>query len=252
MKTIIFNSMKEKIRNKSIFITAVLGIVIVTFLIMNADIKFDGVQVKEFNKLLPIAIIMCSFFSGLISVMISVNTIPKEFERKFSDLVMVRGISEKSYVRALAISNIIVSVLCSFGMFTSIFIMAGLFGKAYLFHRLFLAMIILSINYAVLSGVISLLSIKVHQFLVSVLGIMLFFLGAFHGILKTGVNLMSGTAATIYKALLWFIPDLAGIHKISGAVVTKGNVDIMPILTQIVILYFVFLGIGTLKRRTRQ
>ena len=107
---IVLNVVKEKIRKKMLYITTVLGILVV--MIFSSDmgsLTIGGKNIKDYYVLIPILINVVNFLSGAIALAMSITTIPNEYERRTSHLIWSRGISQSKYHIDLAIGNVIVS-----------------------------------------------------------------------------------------------------------------------------------------------
>lgn len=93
---IVLNVVKEKIRKKMLYITTVLGILVV--MIFSSDmgsLTIGGKNIKDYYVLIPILINVVNFLSGAIALAMSITTIPNEYERRTSHLIWSRGISQK-------------------------------------------------------------------------------------------------------------------------------------------------------------
>ena len=84
----VINVIREKIRKKMLYITTVLGILVV--MIFSSDmgsLTIGGKEIKDYYVLVPILIHVVNFLSGALALGMSVSTIPNEYERRTSHLV---------------------------------------------------------------------------------------------------------------------------------------------------------------------
>jgi ABC-type transport system involved in multi-copper enzyme maturation permease subunit len=239
MMTIMLNSLREKIRNKTIYVIGGMGILIITFLMLNADFRFDDKKIVSFEELVPISIIMVNFLGSLLAVMLSLQTIPNEFERKTTHLVLVRGIKKYEYMLGLALSNIIVSLISLLLLFTSIVIFCIIHSELDYTLNILGSMGILSVNIAVISALTSLLSIKIPLFANGILVIVIYFLGVFHNILSVFSGTVGGVMEKVLNAALVVIPNFSTVQREAGNLIAGKVIDVYPIILQLLFLYIV-------------
>lgn len=243
LKTIILNSLREKIRNKSLYIIGVISLLLITFLMLSGNFTVNNEAVTSFDGLINIAITLVSFFASILAVMMSIQTIPNEFERKTTHLVLVRGIKKYEYILSLTISNIIISLIGLSVIYIGIIIFAAANGKLGMIFRLLLGMGILGINIVLISTITSLFSIKMPLFLNGILSIVLYLLGSFHKLLYVLSQNMGGLFGTIVKRVLFIIPNFYSVQREAGKAIYANSIDFPPILTQLI---FIYLSIGVI------
>lgn len=239
MITIMLNSFKEKIRNKTIYIVGIIGLIIITFLMLNADFQDGNRKLVSFQELIPFAIIMVNFIASLLAVMLSLQTIPNEFERKTTHLVLVRGIKPSIYMLALTLSNILASLISFLILFMSIVIFCIAHEKLNYAPNILGSMSILSINIILISAITSLLSIKIPVFLNGIIGISIYFLGVLHNILSVFAMTAGGLLTKVLNILLIIIPNFNSIQQDAGNLMSGKMIDVHPILVQMIFLYVV-------------
>lgn len=241
MRAILLNSLKEKIRNKSLYIISAISVLMITFLLLCGNFSVNNKPITTFDGLIDIAITLAGFFSSILAIMLSIQTIPNEFERKTTHLVLIRGIKKYEYMLSLTMSNIIISLLGLCIIYIGIIIFATVNGKLDMIFNLFLGICILGINIVLISIIISFFSMTMPLFLNGILGIVLYLLGSFHKLLYVLLQNMGGVFSTITKKILFIIPNLYSVQREAGKAIYDNSIDFSPILLQILFIYL-FIG----------
>ncbi|NMA35054.1 MAG: hypothetical protein GX940_10995, partial [Clostridiaceae bacterium] len=108
MLALIHNTFRERIRGKTFHIVSVIGIVIMLIITTSeGSLTINGMTVTGFEQMVPVALSITGFVSSLLAVMVSLRTIPDEFERKTTHLVLIRGIKPWQYMFSLTIGNML-------------------------------------------------------------------------------------------------------------------------------------------------
>ncbi|MBS4538398.1 hypothetical protein GOQ27_07970 [Clostridium sp. D2Q-11] len=239
MGAIIINSLREKIRSKTIYIVGGIGVAIILFLALNGSFSFDDKILTDCHELVPIVLVMVNLFASILAIMLSLSTIPKEFERKTTHLVLVRGIKQWQFILALTISNIIIS-LFSIGLLSiSVIIYALVQGEIQVLLKILGSILILGLNISVLSAITSWLSIKLPETITGFIGILIYFVGVFHSMLSIFVKTREGFSRFLLEGLMTLVPNFAAVQKQSGQLVTGNYVDIYPLVLQGLFLYII-------------
>jgi len=239
MGAIIINSLREKIRSKTIYIVGGIGVAIILFLALNGSFSFDDKVLTDFHELVPMLLVMVNLFASILAIMLSLQTIPREFERKTTHLILVRGIKPWKYMFALTISNIIISIFSVFILSLSVIMYAFIQGELQVLFQILGGIFILGLNISVLSAVTSWISIKLPETITGFIGILIYFVGVFHSILSIFVKTREGFSRVLLEGLMTLVPNFAAVQKQSGQLVTGNYVDIYPLLLQGLFLYII-------------
>ena len=95
MMGVMKNALRERIRRKDIYVVMVIGLLIVLLCMSGTvTLSIDGIPITETRLLLPFVLNAAFVIGGGMAVALSLSTIPKEYERKTSHLVWIRGISQ--------------------------------------------------------------------------------------------------------------------------------------------------------------
>ena len=103
MKVIMINALKERIRRKELYVVMVIGIFMILFCGSNStSITINGEPLTGFRNMFMVMHVLIHVVGCILAVILSINTIPREYERHNSHLVWVRGISPVSYTHLRA------------------------------------------------------------------------------------------------------------------------------------------------------
>lgn len=240
MSALIRNAFSEKIRSRTFYIVAFIGMVLMLLITTSNDnLSINGRKVTGFEPMVPVALAIMGFVSCLLAVMISIQTIPNEFERKTIHLVLVRGIKPGRYMFALTIGNILASVSCQLLLTISLYIFCICHGKWNLIPAILLSTLLMTVNTAFLSAAVSLLSIKLPVFVAGISGILLYVTGMLRGVLYILAGRMEGITALPIKGILFFIPDFSAVQSQAAAVLVGNPAELQPVAMSLLLMYAV-------------
>lgn len=248
MLTIIMNTFKEKIRSKALNITSITGFILMLLISTGNGLTINGREVLLFEDRVPVAMAVMQFLGSLLAIMISLQTIPNEFERKTTHLILSRGVKRWQYMFFLTAGNIFTSVIFSLSLYSSLIVFCLVLGKGNLILRTIASILVLSVNTMLLSGIVSILSIRIPGFMNGIVGLILYFLGVFHNLLETVSNALEGVGRFLLQAGLWLIPNFSEVQTQASNILLSRTVDIVPVLIQLLFLY-IALGLSALPVR---
>lgn len=246
----VINVVREKIRKKMLYVTTVLGILVV--MIFSSDmgsLTIGGKEIKDYYVLIPILIHVVNFLSGAIALGMSVSTIPNEYERRTSHLVWARGVSQSRYHVCLTLGNILVSWISGWILYGTLAVFAIVNGYAGILGRIMASALFMMIYVAIVSALASAISVVFPTVVTGVVMILIFAGGAFRSILGLAAAVLTGTGGWIVKRLLKLIPDLAGLSRQGGNLVQGKPVDVHVIILGLLVIWIAGLGLLLFKRR---
>lgn len=157
--TIALTAFQEKLRRKDFYIVSAIGILILLlFGTGSGTLSIGGVEITDYKMLSPILLTVMNAIVCFLSVMMSLSTIPNEYERKTSHLIWARKISQSRYHGELALANIFSGLVSETILFAAIIIFMIQNGRADDLWRLIPTYLIIGINVAevcLLTGIIS-------------------------------------------------------------------------------------------------
>lgn len=239
MLVIMMNSIREKMRSKTIYIVGGIGFGIILFLVLNGSFSLHGRTVSSYLELVPVMVIMVGFMASMLAITLSLQTIPKEFENKTCHLIFVRGVRPYAYALGLTLSNAAIAITSLILLYGSIITFNLIRGSEFIIMRHLGALSMMSLNVVVLSVLVSLLSTRLPLALNGLLGVAIYMLGSFHHMLSTYGNIVGGLVGWLIKGILYVIPNIYLVNKQIGAFIIGKPIDIRPILGQLFYIYVV-------------
>lgn len=246
---ITINVIREKIRKKLLYITTILGILVISVFASDmGSITIEGKDIKDYYVLIPVLINLVNFISGAMALALSVNTIPNEYERRTSHLIWSRKISQTRYHFGLTTGNVIVSWLSGFILYFTLGIFSVINGYSNILIPLALSIPLMMLYTTVVSALTSALSVKLPVAATTTIMVIVLVCGAFRGILTTIVTAMTGFQGKILALALKIIPNLAGISTQAGNLIQGKNLSLHVIIMGFLAIWIAGLGILFLKR----
>lgn len=244
------NVIREKIRKKMLYITTVLGILVV--IIFSSDmgsLTIGGRQIKDYYVLIPILIHVVNFLSGAIALAMSLTTVPNEYERRTSHLIWSRGISQSRYHMSLALGNVAVSWISGLILYVTLAVFAIVNGYSGMLGRIMAAALLMLLYTAIISMLSSALSIILPTIVNGVIMIILFAGGAFRSVLILLTAVLTGVGGTVMKRVIRLLPDLAGISRQGGNLAQGNPVDVHVIIMGMIVVWIAGIGILFFRRK---
>lgn len=250
MRVILISALRERIRRKELYIVVAIGILLI--LLCSSDgtsITMNGEPVTGFNNMFMVMHVLVNAIGCILAVMLSVKTIPNEYERKNSHLVWVRRISQTAYHGGLAAANVLASVI-SVGvlyMILAIYVMAN--GYTERLFAMLPAFCLIAVNVSMVSLLVSVLSIRLPGMAVGALGILFAGLGIFHGLLEIFKSMAGGIGGKCMSVLLRLVPDLHGIQKQAYNLVIGKQVELHLLFIGLLAIWIFSLGLFVFRRK---
>ncbi|MDE7224748.1 MAG: hypothetical protein K2O34_13335 [Acetatifactor sp.] len=236
--TISITAFKEKIRRKELYIVSVVGVLILLlFGTGNGSLSIGGVPVTDYRILAPIMLMVVNAINCMLAVVMSLGTIPKEYERGTSHLVWIRKVPQWRYHGELALANVFAGLVSELILFIPLFIFMLINQRADELWRLLPAYLILGINVAAVSMVTSMFSIAIPKFAAGAVSSAITLMGIFHSLLSTLKDVVGGLGGELIKYALKLVPDLHDLQAQAGAVLRGGKPDVHVILAALLVLY---------------
>lgn len=250
MKVLVKASLLERIRRKELYIIFAIGALMILLTCTgNSSISINGESLVGFENKLTIFQIMVNFFSCILSVVLSMHTIPNEYERRNSHLVWIRGISQRKYHGSLCIANMIVcmTVLLVFYMMLGVFMVMN--GHAELLVRIIPAYMITGLNVLFVSALSGALSIIFPTFITGTIGIVCVLLGTFYPVISLAKDVLGGIGGQLLGIAIKVIPNLHGVQNQALRMMLSQEMSINKLLVVILGIYVVSMGILFFKKK---
>lgn len=243
-------ALKEKIRRKELYIVSVIGVLILlVFGTGTGSISINGVAIRDYKILAPILVIVVNAIGCLLTLIMSLSTIPNEYERHTSHLVWIRGISQARFHGELALSNVCTGLISEGILFLAMLTFVISQGKVAEVWRLLPAYLIIGINITIIALLTSALSVIFPKFVAGSIGAAIVFGGIFHGLLSTVKDMLGGFGGELIKYILKIVPNLHKIQSQAGSVLGSGKADAHSIWIGLLIIYILVVLIMVAKKK---
>ena len=250
MLVIIKNAIRERIRRRELYI--IVGIGILMLLLCGSDsssISIDGKAVTGYENMFMVLHTLVNALSCVLAVVLSLRTIPNEYERRNSHLVWVRGISQPVYHGGLAIANVVSTFMAAWILYGVLAVYMLINGHGAEAIKLFPGSLGLAINISVVSIFTSVLSIGIPVMAAGVIAILFAGIGVFHSLLDVMANVLGGVGGKCLSVLLTIVPDMHGIQKQSQLFVMGDKTDAHVLFVGLLAIYIISIGFFVLKRK---
>lgn len=243
-------ALKEKIRKKVFYIVSILGILIlVLFSTGTGTISINGEEITDYKLLSPILLNIINAISCVMAVVLSLNTIPDEYERKTSHLVLIREVSQRTYHAWLTAANIMASLLAEFILFVSFLIFMAAKNHGGDMWKLLPAFFISAVGVILVCVMTSWLSIVLPKIVAGTLSVILVLAGVFYNLLELLNSIVGGLGGKLLKGILHIVPNLHGIQGQAGEFLVSNRVDAHLLLTGLLWIYICVIALGLFKRK---
>ncbi len=247
---IAITAMKEKVRRKDLYIVGILGLVLVLlFCSGGGTITIDGEPISGYKNLAPIMLILINVLGGALAIALSLRTIPNEYERRTSHLIWIRGVKQWRYHAELTIANVASSLIATGIMYAGLAVLALVKNQGDGILRMGPAFFVLAISIAIVSVLSSVLSIFLPSMAAGILAGGCFAVGVLHSILGMVANTIGGFSGNLIKIVLVILPDLHGIQKQAGNLITGSAVDAHVIWKGLLTIYILTIGFFIFKKK---
>ena len=250
MLVIMKNALKERLRRKELYIIVVIGVLL--FLLCSSEsmtISVEGKALTGFENMFVILHIAINAVGCILAAVLSINTIPNEYERRNSHLIWVRGVSQKKYHTGLALANMISSIMATLVLYMMLVIFTMIKGDGQSLINLFLGFLMVSVNIGIISILTSVMSIVMPGFAAGTIGIIVALIGIFHAVLDLYKSMAGGVAGGILNVLLHIVPDLHGLQSQAQNIIMGKSVDVYFVFAGLLALYVCTIGLIVFKRK---
>lgn len=250
MRVIMINALRERIRRKELYVVMIVGTFMILFCGSNStSITINGEPLAGFGNMFMVMHVLIHVVGCILAVILSINTIPREYERHNSHLVWVRGISQTVYHGGLAAANLAASAIAVGILYLVLAGYAAVKGYSFYIPQMILAYLIVAVSVSLVSLWASVLSICLSSFLTGVLAAGFAVVGILHGFLELFRSMVGGGSGLCISILLRVIPDLNGLQKQAYHLIMGEYVDAHLLWTALLSLWVISVGLIMLRKR---
>lgn len=248
--SIVVGGIREKLSRRDIYIVSAICVVFVAlFSMSNMNFSINGEQVTAYKNLMPILLLIVWGFAGALSIALSLNTIPKEYERGTSHLIWVRGVPQWKYHGSLLGSNAISSYVALFFMYIAFAIFTTIKTGTLSILQMAASFLILALCVTILSALTSVLSIKLPSMVSGLISLSVLLIGTLNPVLNTLANALGGMPAKVLHFLLNLFPNFYALQQQASNILLGKSVDIHVLLGGVFALYIIIQFLFILKRK---
>ncbi len=244
MMTLAANVIRENLRNRVLYLLAGIGLLLMFAMLAGQGGRLstqDGENLLEtLDGVMRAGFALVGAIGSLVTVVLTMNTVPREYERQTIHLVLVRPVHRWEVAGAFLLGNILSAWLFLAIMATPLFAALSVRSALHLVPVLLKALPALALNVALIAALVTLLSSRVPGAAAAFLGLLLYLLGAFSGELQ-GLALASKSAwAPVGRILLGLVPPTGTVSGEALKLFTEGmTLDWRIFVTGLIYLWVV-------------
>lgn len=239
MNSLILNSLRENVRNKTFYVVILVSTILFSIILLGGGLYVNGRKLTTYKELIPVSLQLINFMGCIIAIFMSMNTIPKEYERKTTHLILIRGIKREKLNLSLALSNMASAMFGTLILSIATYVLVFMSKNYSDVLKVTGAVMLIMINVLIIAAFTSVLSMFVPSILTGFLGICIYGLGIFHNQLELFAELSKGAVKVIINLCLYFIPDFYSITSEASKLINYGTVNLHVILKGILYLYII-------------
>lgn len=250
MNIILGNALKERIRRKELYIVVVIGVLMILFCGSDStSISINGEPLVSFRNMFMVMHVLINVIGCILAVILSLRTIPKEYELHTSHLVWVRGISQAKYHGGLAAANILATAISVGILYVALAGYAVAKGYVSYVPKMLPAYLIMVMSVSLVSLFVSVLSICMPSMAVGVLAVLFAGVGVLHVFLELFKSTVAGVGGAGISFLLRIIPDLNGLQKQAYNMIVGEPIDAHLLWTGLFALWVISVGLFVFKKK---
>ena len=250
MNIIMSNALKERIRRKELYIVVVIGVLLILFCGSDStSISINGEPLVSFRNMFMVMHVLINVIGCILAVILSLRTIPKEYERHTSHLVWVRGISQVKYHGGLAVANVLATAISVAILYVVLAGYAVAKGHASYVLKMLPAYLIVVMSVSLVCLFVSVLSICLPSMAVGVLAVLFVGVGVLHSLLELFKSTVGGVGGACISFLLQIIPDLNGLQKQAYNLIMGEPIEVHLLWTGSFALWVISVGLFVFKKK---
>lgn len=209
------NVVRENLRNRVLYLLAAAGVLFMLALLAGQGGKVTTTDGRDLlsdpEGVMRVGFGMINVFGSLVTVMLAMSTIPREYERQTIHLLLVRPVARWELATSFLAGNILTAWLFLVLMWLPLFAGLAARGGGEKMPLLLLALPALALNTANLAGLTTLLSSRLPGPAAAFFGLVLYGLGAFGTTLSALAGVLHGLRGALLRALLVVLPPVDAV-----------------------------------------
>ncbi len=233
--TVALNVVRETLRSRGLYALTAVGLLLMCVVLISSR---SSVRDAAGNDLLAdpagamrVGFAMAGFVGAVVTVVLSMNTLPREFERGTAELLLVRPLPRWQIGAGFLLGNVLSGWLFLLVLAVPLFPALVVRGGSDLVPALFLAVTGLLLNAAAVAAVTTVCSVWLPAPAAGFLGLLAYGLGAFGPELSALVSLADGWWPPLARAGLALLPPTGAVAaSVLRLFAPGGAVDPRPLL----------------------
>ena len=247
---IALTALREKIRKK-IFIAVTVITAVLTLLLStgSTSLTIGGEPLTGYNIMMPVVMTVMHAVSCIMAMVISLGTIPAEYERRTHHLILTRGVSQARYHGELTLANAGASLI-SHAIFmagAAVYMISQ--GHASDLLMMIPAYLISGLSVAAVSTLSTALSAVMSKLPAGLIAGTVTLVGIFAPLLELAKSMAGGFAGKLLGGLLFVLPDLNSIQSAAGKLLTGKGFELHPVFTGLFYTYLFAMIVMIYKRK---
>jgi ABC-type transport system involved in multi-copper enzyme maturation permease subunit len=215
MTTLAVNVIRENLRNKVLYLLAGIGLLLLFAMLAGSGGKVtDGSGnnlLDSTEGLIRVGFALVGLLGSLVTVIVSMNTIPREFERQTIHLLLVRPLERWQIAGAFLMGNILTAWIFLLAMCLPLLAALQSRGADGLVPALLQAVPVLALSNALIAGVTTLCSTRMPGPAAAFMGLLCYGLGAFAPALHTMTLVSKSALAPLGRLALLAVPPTGSL-----------------------------------------
>lgn len=209
------NVVRDGLRNRVLYLLAGLGLLLMFAMLVGSGGKVTDAAghdlLADAEGAMRVGFAMAGLLSALVTVVLSMNTVPREFERGTVQLLLVRPVARWELGASFMLGNILNASLFLLVLVLPLFPALTVRGGAELMPRLATGILGLLLNVALTAALTTLLSVWLPGPVAGFLGLLFYGLGAFRPELAALVGLVEAWWAPLARVALAAVPPTGSV-----------------------------------------
>ena len=243
-------ALREKIRKK-IFIAVTVISALLTLLLSTGSttLTIGGEPLTGYNIMMPVVMTVMHAVSCIMAMVMSLGTIPAEYERRTHHLILTRGVSQARYHGELTLANVGASLI-SHGIFmagAAVYMVSQGHGRE--LPMMLPAYLISGLGAAVVSTLSTALSAVMGRLPAGLIAGTVTLAGIFAPLLELAKSMAGGLAGKLLGVMLFLLPDLNSMQSAAAKLLTGKGSGLHPVFTGMFYIYLFAMFVMIYKRK---
>lgn len=210
MIALVRNVMRENLRNRALYILTGVGVLLMLALLATPSGTLTDASgrnlLEDLSGTMRVGFAIMGLLGALVTVVLSMNTIPREFERQTIHLLLVRPVARWQLAGSFLTGNVLTAWVFLLGLSIPLFAALAVRDGSHLMAALATALLAPLLNTAIVAAVTTLLSTRLPGPASAFLSLVLYGVAAFGSTLANLAGAADGLKGWLMQAGLTLVP----------------------------------------------